>query len=124
MGVTTIDPRMQLAAALQAQLASVRERAPSPQRPSGARAAATPGPQAAGMAQRIVAIDRGDPDRRRKAVRIYLESELAREFGAGLLNDPSLPQLLDAVQQRMQEDAATSAAVEAVGELLLAGSAA
>jgi hypothetical protein len=68
------------------------------------------------------AIDRGDPDRRRKAVRVYLESELSREFGAGLLNDPSLPLLLDAVQQRMQEDAATAAAVEAVGDLLLSGS--
>ena len=124
MGVTTIDPRMQLAAALQAQLASVRDRARVPQRATGVGAAAAPGAQAAGMAQRIVGIDRGDPDRRRKAVRIYLESELAREFGAGLLNDPSLPQLLDAVQQCMQEDAATAAAVEAVGELLLAGSAA
>ena len=124
MGVTTIDPRMQLAAALQAQLAAVRDRARVPQRARAAGAAAPPGAQAAGLAQRIVAIDRGDPDRRRKAVRVYLESELAREFGAGLLNDPSLPQLLDAVQQRMQEDAAIAAAVEAVGDLLLAGSAA
>lgn len=120
MGVTTIDPRMQLAAALQAQLAAVRERARAPQRARAAGASAPPGAQAAGMAQRILAIDRGDPDRRRKAVRVYLASELAREFGAGLLNDPSLPQLLDAVQQRMQEDAATAAAVETVGELLLA----
>lgn len=124
MGVTTIDPRMQLAAALQAQLAAVRDRARVPQRARAAGAAAPPGAQAAGLAQRMVAIDRGDPDRRRKAVRVYLESELAREFGAGLLNDPSLPQLLDAVQQRMQEDAAIAAAVEAVGDLLLAGSAA
>jgi hypothetical protein len=119
MGVTTIDPGMQLAAALQAQLAAVRERARVPQRASAAGATAPPGAQTAGMAQRISAIDRGDPDRRRKAVRVYLESELAREFGAGLLNDPSLPQLLDAVQHRMQEDATTAAAVETVGELLL-----
>lgn len=122
MGVTTIDPRMHLAAALQAQLAAVRERAHVPQRARVAGAAAPPGAQAAGMAQRMSAIDRGDPDRRRKAVRVYLESELSREFGAGLLDDPSLPLLLDAVQQRMQEDAATAAAVEAVGDLLLSGS--
>lgn len=122
MGVTTIDPRMHLAAALQAQLAAVRERSRVPQRARAPGAAAPPGAQAAGMAQRMSAIDRGDPDRRRKAVRVYLESELSREFGAGLLNDPSLPLLLDAVQQRMQEDAATAAAVEAVGDLLLSGS--
>jgi hypothetical protein len=122
--VTTIDPRLQLAAALQAQLAAVRDRAQAPRRASAPGPAASTQAQGAGMAQRIEAIDRGDPDRRRKAVRVYLESELAREFGAGLLNDPSLPQLLDAVQQRMQEDAATAAAVEAMGELLLSGAAA
>lgn len=123
--MNTIDPRAQLAAALQAQLAAVRERGRVRQGSVKAPVAAPgAGVRAAGMAQRITAIDREDPDRRRKAVRIYLEAELAREFGAGLLNDPSLPQMLDAVQQRMQEDAATASAVAALGELLLAGRAA
>lgn len=120
MGVTTIDPRSPLAAALQAQLARVggRARAQAPAKAAGASQTARAG---SSLAARVGAIGPHDPDRRRKAVRIYLESELAREFGAGLLIDPSLAQLLDAVQQHMQEDSETAAAVEALGELLLAG---
>ena len=121
--MTTIDPGQRLPAALGTPLAGVRERATS-------RAAAGTGAQAgrrsprtvsAAMAQRIAAIAPDDPDRPRKAVRIYLEAELAREFGAGLLADPSVPNLLDAVQQRMDEDAQTAQAVLALGRLLLAG---
>lgn len=72
-------------------------------------------------AHRIRGIDPADPDRRRKAVRIHLESELAREFGQALLNDPGLPQMLDAIEQQMQEDPQVAAAVHALGDLLLAG---
>lgn len=71
------------------------------------------------MAQRLAAIAPEDPERRQKAVRIYIESELAREFGAGLLNDPAFPQMVDAVLQQMQDDAQTAAAVQALGDLLL-----
>jgi hypothetical protein len=77
--------------------------------------------KAAIMAQRLAAIAPEDPERRQKAVRIYLESELAHEFGAAVLNDPAFPQMVDAVQQQMQEDAQTAAAVQALGDLLLAG---
>jgi hypothetical protein len=73
------------------------------------------------MARRLEAIPAADPDRRRKAVRVYLECELAREFGAPLLNDPQFPQMLDAVQEQMQQDAQVAAAVHALGDLLLAG---
>ena len=72
------------------------------------------------MAQRLQAIDRTDPDRRRKAVRVVLEVELARAFGTGLLNDPEFPQMVDAVQDQMQGDSQTAAAVHALGDLLLA----
>ena len=57
-------------------------------------------------------------------MRCYLEGELAREFGVAILNDPAFPQMLDAVQEHMQGEAQTAAAVHAVGELLLAGKAA
>lgn len=73
------------------------------------------------MAQRIDSIDPTDPNRRRKAVRIYLEAVLTREFGSDLLNDPAFPQMLDAIQHQMQSDAQMSAAVQALGDLLLAG---
>jgi hypothetical protein len=72
------------------------------------------------MAQRIAAIDGAEPQRRRKAVRVLLEAELAREFGTALLNDPTLPQLLDAVQDQMQADAQLAEAVHALGDWLLA----
>jgi len=122
--MTPIDPNQRLAAGLRTQLAGRRERGP-------ARAGATPRSEAAArrsahavspaMAQRIAALAPEDPERPRKAVRIYLEAELAREFGAALLNDPEFPALLDAVQERMQADAETAGAVDALAGLLLAG---
>jgi hypothetical protein len=121
--VTTIDPRQPLAAALQAQLAAVRERARSPQSGEAKAPAASGKATASVLAQRLQAISREDPDRRHKAVRLYLESELSREFGPALLNDPAFPQLLDAVQQQMRADGQTAAAVDALGDLLLAGEA-
>jgi hypothetical protein len=78
---------------------------------------------AAVAAQRIGSIEPTDPHRRQKAARIYLEAELIREFGSDLLNDPAFPQMLDAIQQQMQADAQTAAAVNALGDLLLAGKA-
>ena len=54
-------------------------------------------------------------------MRIYLERSLAREFGDGLLNDPLLPQMLDAVQEQMQSDPQLAAAAHAAGDLLLSG---
>ncbi|GAB3775770.1 hypothetical protein GCM10028796_52180 [Ramlibacter monticola] len=119
----TIVPSQRLAAAVRAQLAPLQERAAA--RPGiGAPAEGTrrkPHEVSVAMARRIAALAPEDPDRPRKAVRIYLEAELAREFGAGLLNDPQFPALLDAVQERMQEDAQTAGAVAALARLLLAG---
>ena len=122
--MTAIDPAQGLAAALRTQ------RAAGPQRPrarpqggsaTGDRRAAHT--VSGAVAQRIAALAPHDPERPRKAVRIYFEAELAREFGAALLNDPDFPTLLDAIQERMQHDAHTAAAVQALGTLLLAGKA-
>lgn len=117
--MTTIHSHAGLIATLQTRLAHVRrrgvDRAPARALPSHVAEAA-----AASLAQRIAAIDRRDPDRRRKAVRVVLEAELARSFGAGLLNDPVFPQMLDAVQEQMQADAQAAAAVQALGDFLLA----
>lgn len=116
--MTTIDPRAAVLAALQSRLAPLRPfRLPAT---SGSRPAGGSRAVANVFAQRVAALDRSDPDRRRKAVRIVLEVELARTFGAGVLNDPSFPGMLDAVQDQMQADAQTAAAVHALGELLLA----
>lgn len=113
--MTTIDPHRRLAAALQ-KASPLRERGRSKTETSTAahRAAVDL------MAHRLRSLDPADPQRRHKAIRIYLESELTREFGQGLLNDPSFAQMVDAVQSQMQEDAETAIAMEKVADLLLA----
>jgi len=118
--VTTIDPRHSVAGALQARLAAARPRSRAGAAP-GAAAPATVQATASALAQRIAAIAPGDPDGRRKAVRVVLEIELARAFGSALLNDPGFAQMLDAVQDQMQADAQSATAVHALGGLLLAG---
>lgn len=116
--MSTIDPRATVLAALHMRLSPAGH---ARGRPGVATAhAARSEAVASAVARRIAAIDRSDPDRRRKAVRIVLEAELARSFGAGLLNDPGLPHMLDAVQDQMQQDAQLAAAVHALGGLLLA----
>ena len=123
--MTTIEPGQPLAAALRVQRSGLQERGATRVASGGAGEGTRRSPYAVSqaMAQRIAALAPEDPDRPRKAVRVYLEAELARTFGAGLLNDPGLPALLDAVQQRMQEDGQTASAVEALGRMLLAGQA-
>jgi len=119
--VPFIDPRQSIVAAIEARLSEVRGRA-RPRAPTSAPSGpvAEAGASAVNMAQRIAAIDRADPDRRRKAVRVVLEAELARAFGAALLNDPGWPAMLDAVQAGMQADAQAAHAVAVLGEWLLA----
>lgn len=125
--MTTIDPHQRLAAALRDHLSALGQRGESQRLTRGNSAA--PGAERAArdsaqvMAQRIRSIAPADPDRRQKAVRVFLESEIAREFGADVLNDSAFPALLDAVQQQMQQDADTAAAVQALGELLVSGKA-
>ena len=115
--MTAIDPRASLVHMLQARLAAPA-RGPVRAGASGASGAARAASHA--LAQQLAAIDRTDPDRRRKAVRLVLEAQLAREFGTGLLNDPGLPGMLEAVQRQMEGDAQAAAAVQALGDWLLA----
>lgn len=115
--MTTIDPRQQLAASLQSQVGALRARK---QAAGTTSAQAAAGADQIALAQRLAAIDAHDPDRRRKAVRVVLEAELAREFGDTLLNDPAFGQMLDAVQSQMDADAELAAAVAALADILLA----
>jgi hypothetical protein len=120
--VTTIDPRSPLNATLQAHLAQLRARARSTDAARGKPASAEVQSAAQALAQRVQAIAPDDPQRQRKAVRVFLEQELAQEFGPALLNDPAFPAMLDAVQDQMQQDAQAAEAVQRLGELLLAKS--
>lgn len=116
--MTTIDPR-QSVPALPLRLASLRQELAHTRRaPAGAQAGHTDA-SAAVLAQRIAAIALDDPERRRKAVRVVLEAELAREFGAPLLADPRCADMLDGIQQQMQDDPESARAVESLGDWLL-----
>lgn len=121
--MTTIDPSSQVALALQSQIAALKDRArakgSSPSHSSAANRDAISGT----LAQRMLAIAPDDPHRRQKAVRLFLQGELVREFGDGLLNDPQFSTMLDAVQDQMAHDEVTAAAVSALADLLLAGKA-
>jgi hypothetical protein len=69
--------------------------------------------------QRVLAIDPDDPNRRRKAFRVFLESVLADELGSHLLNDPEYHQIVDKVHRTMEGNAGLAGAIEKAGEFLL-----
>jgi hypothetical protein len=72
------------------------------------------------ITRRVQAIDPDDPDRRRKAFRVFLESVLLAELGEALINDAGFYQLVDQVQTRMQADAELARAMDEAADLLLA----
>lgn len=119
--MTTIDPSSPIALALQSQVAALKERARTKGSPASHAGSAERGAISGTLAQRMQAIAPDDPHRRQKAVRLFLQAELVREFGDALLNDPQFGTMLDAVQGQMAQDEITAAAVTALGDLLLAG---
>ena len=57
---------------------------------------------------RIRALDADDERRHSKAVRIFLEGVLRREFGDTAINDPAFYSLIDDVQLAMESDPGTN----------------
>ena len=53
---------------------------------------------------KVSVIDRDDPDRRKKIIRIFIESVLYQEFGEGVIHDPRLYSLASEIQQSMEGD--------------------
>jgi hypothetical protein len=69
--------------------------------------------------QRVLAIDPHDPQRRRKAFRVFLESILADELGSELLNDPAYHQVVESVCRTMEGNDALAPAIDKAGDYLL-----
>jgi hypothetical protein len=69
--------------------------------------------------QRVQAIAPDDPQRRRKAFRIFLESVLADELGKDLLNDPAYHRIVDEVCRTMEGNRALAPAIDKAGDYLL-----
>lgn len=124
---SSIDPS-RVAAALRRQVSSLG----TPAKPgragaaTGARGKAAPASGSAVMedvaalvARRVQALDRDDPDRHRKAFRVFLESVLLAEFGAGLVNDAGFHRLVDDVQAEMQSDRELAAQIRGAATSLL-----
>ena len=121
--MTAINSVQQIVASIRAEMA---------QRVAGGSAAAAPGaakrrvrgqPAPATstglISQRVKALDPADPQRGRKAFRIFLESVLLNELGQELINDSAFYQMVDQVQQTMEQDEKIAAAIEkAVASLL------
>jgi hypothetical protein len=73
------------------------------------------------IGQRIKSIDRDDPQRGRKAFRIFLESILLSHFGENLINDPKFYQMVEDIQNAMESDSTVKAQIDmAIAHLLSA----
>ncbi|MET3513403.1 hypothetical protein ABIC63_001170 [Pseudacidovorax sp. 1753] len=75
------------------------------------------------VAMRIRALDADDPNRRRKAFRVFLEGVLMQTFGRDRIDGLAFDQMVDKVMQRMESDAALETLMSEAGELLLADAA-
>jgi hypothetical protein len=120
--VSSIDPASQLAALIRVQVASLRrQQAAASGRPS-AQAKVPPaesGDLAAQVAQRIRSLRFDDPQKERKAFRMFLETVLLSEMGPELVGDPQFQKMVDHVQQQMESDPELSKATHDAAALLL-----
>ena len=121
--MTSIDRSTALAAQIRAQIgAQFRARAArDPGAPPGrpTTAGAPPSVQTL-MALRVKALSPDDPQRQRKAFRIFLESVLLQELGSERIDAASFDTLVATVLGQMEHDEALNTALLAAGAHLLA----
>jgi hypothetical protein len=113
--MTRIDSGAALTTWLQSEVAAMGARAKPAAKPPTRQAASD---VASAALQRIRGIPVDDPDRPRKALRVYLETTLLQAFGPQLALDGGFSQLLDAVQDRMAADPQIAAVAERAATLL------
>ena len=130
-----IDATSQLTAFIRAEFAAqARNRAPA--RKSGGPIVAngsgeTPASEAEGgsvhdrsiqklVALRVRALSPDDPQRQRKAFKIFLESVLIQELGRARVDQRRFDEMVDEVLRRMEADETLKSAVQDAGALLLA----
>lgn len=121
--MTSIDPTGKLLAYLRQQTQEWRRQQPAGAgKPDSAQRGSRKSDKqdALSIASRqVAAIDKDDPQSRRKAFRIYLASLLMQEFGAGVANDPGFSSLVDRVQDTMEGDLQLKQSMDQAGDLLL-----
>lgn len=112
----------QLVAILQAQLAAKTANAATLRRSSAKDSGKTPSqqPQLESLiARRVASIDVNDPQRGRKAFRVFLESVLLAQFGEQLINDAQFYQMVEQVHTTMEADPQLAAMIEQAIQVLL-----
>lgn len=123
--MTTIDPTAQLAALIRSQIASLKRPAgPTGQNRTGARAPSAKHAReqqdiASLVARRVAVIDAEDPQRERKAFKIFLESVLIAELGDGLASDPAFHVMVEEVQRQMESDPGLAVSMKQAARVLL-----
>jgi hypothetical protein len=117
--VDALGPVQQIVAAIRAEMAG-RVQAGGARKPAQTKAAGrTPSRAGSLIAERVRALDPTDPERGRKAFRIFLESVLLAELGEELINDHGFYELVDQVQRTMEASPQIAAAMsKAVARLL------
>lgn len=122
--MSSIGPLNRLVATIATQLA--QRGGPAGAAPSrrkeraGANAGAPRRDLAALVALRVNDIDPDDPQRGRKAFRVFLEAVLLSQFGEQLVNDPQFHQLVDSVRDALEADPQTNVMVHDAIDALLA----
>jgi len=118
--MTSIDPSAQLAALIRSQVSSLKKTVP---RSKHARKPSEQSSEdrdvASLVAQRVSIIDPEDPQRERKAFKIFLESVLIAELGDELANDPAFYTMVEEVQQQMEADPELAQSMQQASRILL-----
>lgn len=92
--------------------------APGPSRGHRPGASATDLPQL--LASRLRTLGDDDPQRRGKAMRVFLESVLTAEMGEAFMASPQFTTVVDRVQRQMEQDAELAPLIEQAMDDLLA----
>ncbi|HSV35320.1 MAG TPA: hypothetical protein VLI46_07165 [Ramlibacter sp.] len=123
--MTRLNPADQLAAIMRVQIASLRQKSQAA-RAGGAKSAALGAPPkdknadfASLAAERIRDIQPDDPQKRQKAIRVFLESVFLAELGPQLMADPQFVQMVDHVQRQLASHPELAAATQQAADLLL-----
>ncbi|QJD99475.1 hypothetical protein HH212_05105 [Massilia forsythiae] len=117
----SINPVRDLVAVIQGRFAAgtqtLRRGKPAAVKAAGA-AAARRGLEAV-IEKRVAAIDPDEPQRGRKAFRVFLEAVLLSQFGERLINDGRFQQMVDDVQRAMEAEPGCAPLVDrAIAQLL------
>lgn len=122
--MTIVGPVQQIVAAIRAEMAGGVRAGAARKRPDAKPARDAGARRGTLIAERVRALDPADPERGRKAFRIFLESVLLAELGEELINDHGFYQLVDQVQRAMEDSPQIAAAMsKAVARLLEPGTA-